>query len=269
MKIVYTCLFCTLFLTHLGAENLVFGVVPQQSPMKLIHDWKPVITYLEKVTGDTITLKVERSIPEFEKSLYHGEYDIAYMNPYHYVVAHKKEGYMAVVRDEKNLVGILVVRKESGLNTISKLKGKQFLFPAPDAFAATLLNKYELLKEYGINVENEKKFRYVNSHDSVYKGVAREVGDIGGGIQRTLDNLNDPEVKEALTILHKTKAYPNHPFAIKPSLSAKTKAKITKALLEIPSELLDTLGIKRLIETKDSEYDRVRDIAKLLPTVQE
>jgi phosphonate transport system substrate-binding protein len=254
-----------LFLTALFGKNLTFGVVPQQSPIKLKRDWQPVIDYLEKATGDTIKLKIERSIPEFEKVLYSGGYDIAYMNPYHYVVAHKKQGYIARVRDEKNVVGILVVRKDSGISDISMLKGKQFLFPSPDAFAATLLNKYELFKKYGINVEHEEKLRYVNSHDSVYKGVARGVGDVGGGVQRTFDDLDDIKAKELLTIIYKTKAYPSHPFAMKPSVSDKTKTKVVKAFMEIPPQLLKSLTIKHLVETKDSDYDAVRDVSKVLP----
>ncbi len=265
MKLFLLMVVNALFLTALFGENLTFGVVPQQSPMKLMQDWKPIVDYLEKATGDRITLKVERSIPEFEKILYSGGYDIAYMNPYHYVVAHKKEGYIASVRDEKNLIGILVVRKESGISDISMLKGKQFLFPSPDAFAATLLNKYELLKKYNIDVEHGEKFRYVNSHDSVYKGVSRGVGDVGGGVQRTFDDLNDIKAKESLITIYKTKAYPSHPFAMKSSMSDKTKTKLAKAFLEMPVEFLNSLSMKHLIEAKDSDYDSVRDISKVLP----
>lgn len=265
MKLFLLMVVNILFLTALFGENLTFGIVPQQSPMKLMQDWKPIVDYLEKATGDKIILKVERSIPEFEKILYSGGYDIAYMNPYHYVVAHKKQGYSASVRDEKNLIGILVVRKESGISDISMLKGKQFLFPSPDAFAATLVNKYELFKKYGINVEHGEKFRYVNSHDSVYKGVSRGVGDVGGGVQRTFDDLNDIKAKESLIIIYKTKAYPSHPFAMKPSMSDKTKTKLAKAFLEMPVEFLNSLSMKHLIEAKDSDYDSVRDISKVLP----
>jgi phosphonate transport system substrate-binding protein len=146
MRSLIALIISSVFILSLEAKVLTFGVVPQQSPIELIKEWQPVITYLENATGEKITLKVERSIPEFEKVLYSGGYDIAYMNPYHYVVSHKRKNYSAAVRDEKNLIGILVVRKNSGLNDVSMLRGKQFLFPAPDAFAATLLTKYELLK---------------------------------------------------------------------------------------------------------------------------
>lgn len=269
MRIIISIVIHSCFLSSLFAKVLIFGVVPQQAPMDLIKEWQPIITYLEITTGERIVLKVERSIPEFEKVLYSGGYDIAYMNPYHYVVAHKRQGYSAQVRDEKNIVGILVTRKNSALNDVSMLKGKQFLFPAPDAFAATLLTKYELLKKYGIDVNKEKKYRYVNSHDSVYKGVARNIGDVGGGIERTFNNLEDKETKEALTILYKTKAYPSHPFAFHPSMSEKLKIKMTQAIIEIPEQFVATLSMKRLKETNDAEFDSVRDIAVALPSTQE
>lgn len=254
-----------LVVVKLFGESLSIGIVPQQSPIELIKDWQPIITYLEKTTGEKIVFKTERSIGEFEKVLYSGGYDIAYINPYHYVIAHKKQGYDAKIRDEKNLVGILVTKKEGGIPDVSMCQGKEFLFPSPDAFAATMLIKYELLKRYKIDINGDKSFRYVNSHDSVYKGVSRGVGHVGGGIERTFNDLNDQETKESLRILYKTKAYPSHPFVVKSSMSEERKVKIIKAFLDIPNTLIAPLKIKRLVETKDTEYDVVRDIVKYLP----
>lgn len=269
MRTLITLFISTVLIVSLEARVLVFGVVPQQSPIELIKDWQPVIAYLENVTGEKVVLKIERSIPEFEKVLYSGGYDIAYMNPYHYVLAHKRQGYTAAVKDEKKVVGILVVRKNSGINDVSMLKGKQFLFPAPDAFAATLLTKYELLKKYGIDVNGEKKYRYVNSHDSVYKGIARGVGDVGGGVERTYNSLDDQETKESLTILYKTKGYPSHPIAFNPSLPAHIRTKITKALLEMPVQLVTSINMKHLVAVDDTSYDDIRDIAAALPLTQD
>jgi len=257
------------FLNTMIAKEFTFGVVPQQSPMKLIKDWQPIVSYLEKATGEKIVLKIERSIPEFEKVLYSGGYDIAYMNPYHYVMAQKRQGYVAAVRDEKNIVGILVARKNSGLNDPSTLKAKGFLFPAPDAFAATLLTKYELLKKFQIDVNKEKNYRYVNSHDSVYKGVARGIGDVGGGIERTFNDLEDKTTKDALHIIYRTKPYPSHPFALNRSMAPNIKVKFTKAILEIPEPLVNALMMKRLRLSDDKEFDPVRDIALALPSIEE
>lgn len=259
---LFTLLLCS---ATISAKPLVFGVIPQQSPTELALTWKPIIAYLESTTGEKINLKIERSIVEFERALYNGEYDIAYMNPYHYVIANKRKGYVAQIRDQKNIIGIIVVNKTSGITNVKMLKGKKILFPAPDAFAATLLTKYELLKKYGIDIEKEKNFLYVNSHDSVYKGVTRGIGDAGGGIERTFNSLEDTTTKASLTILYKTDAYPSHPFAFLPSISHNTSAKMRSALLHIPNNLLEPLKMKKLILVNDSEFNSVRGIAEALP----
>ena len=100
---------------------LTLGVVPQQSPFKLIKVWNPVVKYLEEETGEKILLKIEHSIPEFEEILYNGGYDVAYMSPYHYTISHKRQGYQAYARASKNIVGILVVNKESGIKEVCRL----------------------------------------------------------------------------------------------------------------------------------------------------
>ena len=247
----------------LWAQTLVMGIVPQQSPLKLVKVWQPVAEHIERETGYRIVLKIETSIPAFEKRLYAGEYDLAYMNPYHYVVANRAQGYKAAVRADKQIVGILVARKGSGIDK-GDLAGRTFLFPAPFAFAATLLTKYELLETFGQDIEKTGSVRYVNSHDSVYKGVARGVGDVGGGIMRTFNNLGDAQSKEALEIIHKTSAYPSHPVALKPSLASEVAEALRRSFLTLPEALLGNLSMKRIIPTEDAEYDAVRNLARKL-----
>lgn len=268
MKKILSCMFaCHLVSSSLFA--LTFGVVPQQSPLILIKSWAPVIEYLEKETGEKIELKIQNSIPKFEEVLYSGGYDIAYMNPYHYIVANEKKAYKAKLRADENLVGILVVNKNSTINNITDVKGKKFLFASANAFAATLLTKYELSKKYNINIEKNEQFTYVNSHDSVYKGVARGIGDIGGGIERTFNALEDVEAKESLKILYKTQAYPSHPIAFNSSVSEDVQKKFINALMNMPKNLIEDLSMERIIKTNDKEYDIVRDIAKELSLPKE
>ena len=265
MRYFFALLIILSFSSSLYAKVLTFGVIPQQSQTELLNNWQPLISYLEKATGEQIVLKTEPTIEKFLAVLYAGGYDIAYMSPYHYLIAHKKQGYTAQVRDEKNLSGILVVNKKSGITDLSMISGKRFLFSSPDAFAAALLIKYELLKVHNIDINSEKNIYYVNSQDSVYKGVARGIGDVGGGIERTLEDLSDIKTKESLMILYKTKTYPSHPFAFKPSVADQTQMKITKALLELPPYLTASLKMKHIIKINDSEFNNIQDFIKFLP----
>lgn len=250
--------------TSLHAD-IVMGVVPQQSPLKLLKVWSPIAKFLSEQTGEKIIFKTEKSINQFEKVLYSGGYDFAYVNPYHYVIANKKQGYTAEVRANKDIKGILVMKNGK---TTDNIKNANFLFPSPNAFAATLLTKYDLIQKYGVKIDRLNKALYVNSHDSVYKGVSRGIGDIGGGIERTLNNLNDTKAKNSIHVVHATKAYPSHPFAFKANMSKTDKKKIVDALLDIPKPLLKALSMKSLKRIKHSEYNSVKELAiklKIMP----
>ncbi len=248
--------------------DILMGVVPQQSPLKLQQVWQPIAAYLTEKTGEKVIFKTEKSISKFEDVLYSGGYDFAYMNPYHYIIAHKKQGYLAKIRAKKDIKGILVMHKDSSIKTLNDDKAR-FLFPAPYAFAATLLTKYELIEKFKVDPKVLDKARYVNSHDSVYKAVSRGIGDIGGGIERTLKNLNDLQTKDNLIIVHTTKAYPSHPFAFRPSLDQAVSKKITQALLEMPEPLQESLSIKGLKKVDDSEYTSVEKLALKLQIMPE
>lgn len=242
------------------ANEITLGIVPQQSPLKLSKKWLAVTNYLEKETGIKVIFKTEQSIPKFEKQLYAGSYDIAYMNPYHFIVANKQQGYEAFVRAKKNIVGILLSKEEKVDFSVENLTGKTFLFPAPNAFAATLLPKFELKQEKGFDIDTQGKVIYVNSHDSVYKGVSREIGYVGGGIIRTFNNFQDKNDKDKLNIVYKTNPYPSHPIAYHPRVSKSDIQKIEQAFLKMPIELKKRLSIKEFRKTDTKEFDVIKNI---------
>lgn len=248
-------------------SDIIMGVVPQQSPFKLQKVWQPIADYLSEKTGEKVIFKTEKSISKFEDVLYRGGYDFAYMNPYHYIIAHQKQGYEAQVRARKDIRGVLVMKKGTDVQRLQD-KNTRFLFPSPNAFAATLLTKYELIERLGVDPKTLEKALYVNSHDSVYKAVSRGIGDFGGGIERTLKNMADAQTRKSLVIVHTTQPYPSHPFAFKPALSQERTQRIVSALLEMPDSLLQSLSIKALIKVDNHEYESVRRLALKLKIMQ-
>jgi len=247
-----------LFINIILAKPLVFGVVPQQSPQKLYKAWKPFIDFIAKDIGVEIVFKTEKSIPEFEKKLYSGAYDIAYSNPYHYTIVHKKQNHNAIARFDKQIVGILVAKKNSDIQSIHDVKNKEFLFPAPRAFAATILTKFDVLNKQNYSIDKSKKFRYVNSHDSVYLGVQRGIGEIGGGIVRTFNKF---KYKDSLKIIYKTDKYPSHPISIRQNIDRDIANKIKKSLLTVPFKISKLINKKSIIKTQNNEYDVVKELA--------
>ncbi|MGB1226939.1 MAG: phosphate/phosphite/phosphonate ABC transporter substrate-binding protein [Poseidonibacter sp.] len=248
-------------ITYSFGTEITLGVVPQQSPLKLSKKWIKITDYLYKETGIKVIFKTERSIPKFEDRLNRGHYDIAYMNPYHLIVANKKENYEAFIRAKKNIQGIVLSKDKNVDFSKENLKGKTFLFPAPNAFAATLLPKLEFKEKFNFDIDKDANVLYVNSHDSVYKGVSRDIGYLGGGIYRTYNNFASNNDKKNIYVVYKTAKYPSHPIAYHPRVSKETVEKLQKAFLKMPTEIKDVLSIRNFMITDTKEYDVIKNIA--------
>lgn len=238
--------------------TLTFALVPQQSATKLAIKWGPVLKYLSDKTGYKIEFKTAKNIPIFEERCSAGEYDIAYMNPYHYIHFHNSPGYNVFAREDlKALKGILVVQKDSPYQEFSNFSSTTLAFPSPAAFAASIVTRAKL-SALGIPFTPQ----YVASHDSVYKGVAKGLFPAGGGIPRTFNNL-DKETKDQLQIFWTSKEYTPHAFAAHPRISKEIVTTLQQAMLQMATDpegkkLLEKLSFKNLVAAEDSEWDDIR-----------
>jgi phosphonate transport system substrate-binding protein len=240
--------------------TLSIGIVPQQNATKLARLWMPICKYLSKQTGYRFVFKTAKDIPTFEKRLAAGEYDIAYMNPYHYTVFSIDPGYRAIAKEtNKRIQGIIVVKKDSPYQSIVELAGKTLAFPAPAAFAASVLPR-AYLKANQIEISP----RYVRSHDSVYLTVSKGLYPAGGGIQRTFNNMPE-SIRQQLRILWKTPGYTPHAFAVHPRLPAAVVRDIAGALIAMSTneeggKLLKNLNFNPIGSAKDEDWDDVREL---------
>ncbi|MBJ2128650.1 phosphate/phosphite/phosphonate ABC transporter substrate-binding protein [Alteromonas sp. IB21] len=244
----------------LGADPITFGVVPQQSAKKMAEKWQPLIDYVSDFTGLDIQFKTAKDIPTFESDLALGKYDVAYMNPYHFVVFNESAGYRSLAhqRDTK-IRGLIVVHKDSSIKTIDDLAGSEIAFPAPAAFAASIITSAHLRNS---NIPFIP--RYVNSHDSVYLAVQRDFFNAGGGILRTLDTLPE-NVRKDLRILWTSEGYTPHPIATHPNMAEADRQAILNALIAVSNDtskswLLKNIGLSGFTASDDKDWDDVRTL---------
>ncbi len=239
-------------------KPLTFGIVPQQSASRLAEEWGPLLAEISRRSGVPLVFRTGPSIPVFEERLSKGDYDLAYMNPYHYVVFHAATGYQAFAKElDRKLKGILVVRKDSAYRKAADLAGKTVVFPAPAAFAASILPQAEFGR---LKIPIQAKF--VASHDSVYRAVASGLQEAGGGIQRTLE-ASPAEVRDALRVLTETPAYTPHAFAAHPRVAPATLAKVLAAMASLATDetgqhLLTPLAFKGIAPAQDKEWNDIR-----------
>jgi len=261
MRTVITFIFLLMSLPIDGfaqPKTLTFGIVPQQSAKRLATLWTPILQQISKQTELNIVFSTAKDIPTFEQRLANGDYDIAYMNPYHYVVFNKSAGYTAIAKQkDKTIQGVIVAKNNSHIDSIQDLEGMRLAFPAPAAFAASILPRAELTKN-GIAFTPF----YVSSHDSVYLNVSRGFFPAGGGIQRTLNNMQD-KVKSELSIIWQTAEYTPHAFAAHPGVDQNTRDKIVAALISLSTNehgqaLLKSINFNAIEAAVNDDWDDIR-----------
>jgi phosphonate transport system substrate-binding protein len=241
-------------------ESFTFGIVPQQSASRLAKIWAPVFAYLGQRAGMGLKFHTAPNIPSFERRVAAGDYDFAYMNPYHYTVFSREPGYRAFAKAKgKRIKGILVARKDSPIQSPRELDDETLAFPAPAAFAASVLTRAFLTRE-GITFTP----KYVSSHDSVYRTVAKGLYPAGGGVLRTFNSV-DPEVRERLRVLWTTQGYTPHAFSAHPRVPAHAVERLVQAMVEMNENeegrtLLTTLSVMGFEVAQDSDWNDVRGL---------
>lgn len=209
-----------------GAVRSVY-VVPQTANSALYVAWVPILEQIGRDTRQCFELYVPQSIPEFETALLNNQADYAFMNPYHLVMANRARGYVPLVTDSQALDGVIVVRKDSPIKSIEQLNNATMAFPAPNAFAASLLIRSTLANQNILAVP-----KYVNTHSNVYRSVI--LGDVvaGGGVNHTLDR-ESPAVRDKLRILYRTKSYNSHPFSANPRIPESTRQAVADSFIRL------------------------------------
>lgn len=212
-------------------KSLKVYIVPQLTATQIYARWSPVLEQVGREVKECFELIVPTSIPQFEVDLLEGKPDFAYMNPYHVTMKWRKNQYVPLVASSDPIFGILAVQKDVKYKNLKELTGARIAFPAPNAFAASLLIRATLTKD-GVPFEPV----YVKTHSNVYRSVIR--GDVaaGGGIQSTL--MAEPiELKAELRTLMETKRYTSHPFSANSRIPERLRKNVQNAFLGMDQSL--------------------------------
>lgn len=158
---IYICGFLILFSTYSemvfsysSDEPLVIGIFPRRNSVKTITFFQPLEKYLSKKLNRKIQLKTSKNFATFWRGVKKGEYDLVHYNQYHYMISHEKYGYKVILKNrefgESTITGSIIVRKDSGINNVKDLSGKEIVFGGgPKAMQSYIYARY-LLETNGL-----------------------------------------------------------------------------------------------------------------------
>jgi phosphonate transport system substrate-binding protein len=240
--------------------SYTFGVVPQSATIKVARLWGPLLRHIEKNSGIKIVFKTANNMKTFEERVAHGEYDFAYLDPKQYVNFSNGGIYQAIAkRKDQPLKGIIVVHKDSPIQSLEDLQNSMVAFPSPTEFGSTLIPQQALLSN-NVNVQP----RYVNSDDSVYLGVSRGLFPAGGGIKVTLERMKK-KVKKNLRIIWEAPDYTPHAIAVHNRVPQNVVDVVQEAFVKLNEDRNCSIQLKKLkimegLElAEDKDWNDVRE----------
>ena len=268
-----------IFLTgNLYAENKIYKMVFVPASEKGDDsDYKTLIEITEKLTGFKIeTIKVTDYNAAVE-AMRAGRAHIAWYGGKTYIKAAEianAEAFAAGVRPgetDANYYAYFVVKNDSELKIFKDVEGKVLALNSIGSTSGDLIPQVELSK-INLSTKNKNHFKkvyYAGSHDACLLSVLNEQADVCGMSSRNFEaRLKDKTFTlNQVRIIHKSSPVPPPPLAYSKNIPIEDRNKIKKAVLEAHKHgKIGGYGgqMSHYMEVKDSDYDVLREVIKLL-----
>ncbi|MCP4042641.1 MAG: phosphate/phosphite/phosphonate ABC transporter substrate-binding protein, partial [Gammaproteobacteria bacterium] len=218
------------------AEELVFGLHPFLPPAELINRFAPLMEYLSVATGLPIRIEIVKDYRTHILAVGEDRRDIAYLGPVSYVRTVQSYGPKPIlaqleVNGENSYLGVIVVRRDSTLKSLSDLGEKRFAFGDPDSTMGYLVPRYMLLKA-GIDGDELGGSEHLKNHKSVAMAVLAGMFDAGAIKESVYRRFEE----QGLRVLAWTPPIATHLFVARANLPQPTLHTLREAFVRLGSE---------------------------------
>lgn len=257
-------------------EVIKVGVLPDQSVEQLLLRYKPLLQYLERVTGINFELVVPDNYEHLLELLKAKDIDLAYFGGYTFLKANELYGAKPLVMREKDLkfTSSFIAKTDTTKNyhNISDFKGKRFSFGSKLSTSGHLMPRY-FLKEWGIEPEQFfEKIYHSDKHDETAFLVNEGTVDLGVVNTSVLTAMfSDGRLKETnISVIKKTTPYSDYVWAIQAELGNDVVIKIRNAFLNLSiadkkhQNILKRLDAKYFIPAGVEDFSLLKQSIRLI-----
>ena len=231
------------FVPFVEGREIVFGRV-HDDPVRSIRDRQEFVDYIAKrlspfgITAGRILVVEKMHI--LAQALRDGKVDLFHDSVVPTMLMSNRAGAIPILRQwkygEPDYEGLIVVRRNSGINSLNDLKGRTIAFEEPHSTSATVLPRMLLeekkLKLVEIKAPGKAKadavgFMYGTDGNAVNVLITGR-SDAATTIRREIERLK-PEIRDSLKVIGETFAVPRQVIAIRKDLDPQ----LVKALKDI------------------------------------
>lgn len=244
--------------------------------------FEPLGTWLEKKLGRRILVSHVNTFDFIDRAK-RREFDVLQSNGYIYVNVKEKTGGTLLAREVKSDTGkdtggLIVVRADSPIRTLSGLRGKKMVF-GPVLSPGGYLTQYHTLFSAGLDPEKTlASYTFLPGawqHEKVVYAILYGAVDAGAVKVGDIERMEaEGKVRKAdFRVIATSPPVPNCTFFSLPHVDAGAADAFRKALLElsdrdfvaVDGERLNVLkrdGTKGYVPARDEEYDILRKMAR-------
>jgi len=251
----------------------------------------PLTAYLSEATGARFE-PVYLDTMDVEGAFSRGELDFTHTNSILYVILHKRHDLRLVAADRRGAFGartrgVIVVRRDSNIETLADLKGRRFMF-GPQWAPFGFLAEYALLLQAGVDPETDLGYYAIPhgtwKHQKILYSVLYGAFDAGAAPLIDLEEMTaDGKIApDDFRVLARSDLAPYCTVGASPTVSADWVDRVRGALLSLRDDTTAEVGDERLAvltraqvtgfeALNDADYDPLRAWAKLakLPPYEE
>lgn len=252
--------------------TLVLGVFPRHNFTETQEMFRPLAKHLSQVLGQEVRLETTRDSESFLAGVSARRYDIVHLNQFQYVQAQRDYGYKVILKNEEfgesDLSSIIVVRADSGITTLSQLKGKHIMFGGDRTASMSYLLPRDMLGAAGLAPGGYREDFALNPPNALMAVYLRRADACGVGevVMRQKEVAKEVGLGE-LKVIARSAPVPHLPWAVRGELDPTLRARIQQALIDLATsepgqEVLKRARLTGLVSAVDAEYEPFRRFAK-------
>lgn len=266
------CCVSVLAKSHTHDDELLMGVFPRRNAAETIASFEPMAKYLSEQLGRPVHLVTSMTFAAFWHNVEMRRYDIVHFNQYHYVKSHRLYGYDAILKNEENgestIAASVIVRKDSGLEKVTDLKGKRIVFGGGPTAMQSFIGTSYLLQQGGLKEQDYQTVFARNPPNAILATYYRQADAAGTGDKVLNFKLfNNAIDRGQLKYLVKGRQLPHLPWAVSDDMPDSLRIRIQEALAGLDKtpagrKILSSAHMTGLRIARDIEYNQHRLIIR-------
>jgi phosphonate transport system substrate-binding protein len=250
------------------------AIFPCTDVVMRLKKFHPLVTYLKQEIGFDIKFMVPKDLVEFEKAIKNKEIEFVFLDPHIYVRSadlYDKDTLISALtsKGSTSQSGVVIARKDGGINKLEDLKGKAVMF-GPKLSAARWVAAKVLFEKSGINIDKDLK-AYSNGGccEDVAFNIYLKAIDAGVVCDHFLKehSIKQKELgmdTKQIVAVCRTGSVPMRVFATLKEVSDDIVTRVNQALLRLDknkpehAEILHRAELGGFQRSNDRDYDGIR-----------